>query len=148
MTEAMTDSPNNPIAAARQLLLSLEKQFPVFQSGAPLAIGIDKQLFARMPDIDKKTLRTALRLHTGSTRYLKAMEKAEHRLDLDGNAAGEITQEHRTLASTTLKDRFKKSAQQRKEKLQAEKEAVQAEKEAAERQAKLQELAAKFSTRH
>jgi ProP effector len=135
---AMNTPENNAVHAARTLLKQLEQQFPVFQSSSPLAIGIDKQLIARIPDIDKKVLRIAMKLHTSSTRYLKATEKAQQRFDLDGNAAGEVTEEHRARASEVLKERFKKIAQQRREK-------EQAERENSRRQEKLQQLAEKFS---
>lgn len=129
-----------PLHDARELLKQLEQQFPVFQSASPLAIGIDKQVLARLPGIDKKALRIALGLHTNSTRYLKAMEKAQQRFDLDGNVAGEVPDEHRARASEALKERFKKIAQQRREKQQEE-------RETARRQEKLQQLAEKFSPR-
>lgn len=129
-----------PLDDARALLKQLEQQFPVFQSAAPLAIGIDKQVIGRLQGVDKKVLRVALGLHTNSTRYLKAMEKAQQRFDLDGNVAGEVTDEHRARASEVLKERFKKIAQQRREKQQEE-------RESARRQEKLQQLAEKFSPR-
>jgi ProP effector len=66
-----------------------------------LAIGIDKQILARMPELDRKTMRTALGIHTGSLRYLRAMEKATVRYDLDGTAGAEVTDTHRTHAKET-----------------------------------------------
>jgi ProP effector len=136
----MNTPEKKPAHDARMLLKQLEQQFPVFQSASPLAIGVDKQLVARLPGVEKKALRIALALHTNSTRYLKVMEKALQRFDLDGNAAGEVTEEHRTRASEVLKERFKKNAQQRREKQQEE-------RETARRQEKLQQLAEKFSPR-
>jgi ProP effector len=137
---AMNLPEKKPLDDARALLKQLEQQFPVFQSAAPLAIGIDKQVIGRLQGVDKKVLRVALGLHTNSTRYLKAMEKAQQRFDLDGNVAGEVTDEHRARASEVLKERFKKIAQQRREKQQEE-------RESARRQEKLQQLAEKFSPR-
>lgn len=127
--------------SARTLLKQLQQQFPAFRDCLPLSIGIDKQLLARMPGLDRKTMRAALGIHTGSMRYLRAMEKATVRYDLDGTAGAEVTDTHRTHAKEQLQQRFKKEAERKK----AEKAAA-AEAEAARlRQEKLQQLASKFS---
>lgn len=122
---------------ARQLLKELQEKFPVFRDCQPLAIGIDKQLMTRLAGIERKTLRVALGIHTHSLRYLKAIEKAEARVDLDGNAAGEITATHRSHASELVKERLKKQAEQRKLQRQAEALALQ-------HTAKLGQLVEKF----
>ncbi|MBL8405390.1 MAG: osmoprotectant transporter activator, partial [Dechloromonas sp.] len=70
-TETTTDKPVDP----RALLKDLQTRFDVFRNFSPLAIGIDKQVFAQLPDVSKKSLRMAMRSHTISTRYLKEMEK-------------------------------------------------------------------------
>jgi len=62
----------------------------VFRNFSPLAIGIDKQLIAQEPELNRRALRLALRSHTMSTRYLKEMQTASARLNLDGSAAGEV----------------------------------------------------------
>jgi len=134
-------NPAGPVQAARALLKEFQEKFAVFRDCQPLAIGIDKQLLARMPDLERKTLRTALRFHTHALRYLKAMEKATVRFDLDGNPADEVTEEHRNHASETIRERFKKDAEQRK----AQRQAEDAERRRAE---KLDQLAAKFSRRN
>jgi ProP effector len=130
-----------PTPSARALLKQLQQQFPAFRDCLPLAIGIDKQLLARIPGLDRKTMRAALGIHTGSMRYLRAMEKATQRFDLDGVAGAEVTDTHRLHAKEQLQLRFKKEAERKK----AEK-AAEAEAEAARlRQEKLQQLASKFS---
>ena len=53
----------SPIESARALIKQLQVQHPVFRDALPLAIGIDKQILARQPDVDRKTLRVALGLH-------------------------------------------------------------------------------------
>ncbi len=105
---------------ARQLLKQLQDQFPVFRDCLPLAIGIDKQLLARLPALDRKDLRIALGIHTHSLRYLKTSAKATSRVDLDGHPAGEIIAEHRTHAGELVKERLKKQAAQRKAQREAE----------------------------
>ncbi len=125
----------------RALLKQFQQQFPAFRDCLPLAIGIDKQLLARIPDLDRKAMRTALGIHTGSLRYLRAMEKATVRFDLDGVAGAEVTDTHRSHAKDTLQQRFKKEAERKK----AERDAAQAAEADRLRQEKLQLLASKFS---
>jgi ProP effector len=129
-----TDKPND----IRALLKDLQARYDVFRNFSPLAIGIDKQLFAELPELSKKSLRLAMRSHTMATRYLKEMEKATHRLNLDGTPAGEVTDENRQHATELLKERFKKQAEQRK----AVEAAAKAE---ALKQQKLQQLTEKFA---
>ncbi|MGE5493236.1 MAG: ProQ/FINO family protein [Actinomycetota bacterium] len=133
-------NPVNPVQAARALIKDFQEKFAVFRDSQPLAIGIDKQLLAQLPDLDRKVLRTALRFHTHSLRYLKAMEKATVRFNLDGTPADEVTDAHRAHASETIRERFKKDAEQRK----AQRQAEEAERRRTE---KLDQLAAKFSRR-
>ena len=146
----MTNSPpsSSPDQSARTLLKELEEKFAVFRDYQPLAIGIDKQLIAQLPALDRKLLRIALRIHTNSLRYLKGMEKATARFGLDGSAADEVTEAHRAHATEILRERFKKNAAQRKARREAE-EAQRKEEEAArQRTEKLNQLTAKFSSRH
>ena len=130
----------NPAQNARALLKTLQESFPVFGDCAPLAIGIDKELLTRRPDIDRKTLRVALGMHTNSLRYLKTMEKATHRLDLDGKLGAEVSAEHRNHATQVLRERFKKDAE-RRQALRAAEAAAVAEQERAQ---KLSQLVEKF----
>jgi len=133
-----------PTAAAltpRSLLKQLQTQFPAFRDFLPLSIGIDKQILAIMPELDRKTMRTALGIHTGSLRYLKVMEKAKVRHDLDGTPGAEVTDTHRAHATQVLQDRFKKEAERKK----AERDAAAADEAARVRADKLNQLTAKFS---
>jgi ProP effector len=131
-------SGETPAQLARALLKRLQTQFPAFRDCLPLAIGIDKQLIAELPDVSRKVLRIALGIHTNSLRYLRAMEKATHRFDLAGKQSDEVTDVHRTHASEILRERFKKDAEQRK----AQKAAADAARIHAE---KLAQLSEKFS---
>jgi ProP effector len=132
-----SSSTPSPVHSARALLKEFQEKFAAFRDCLPLAIGIDKQLLAAMPDLERKVLRMALRIHTNSLRYLKAMEKATVRFNLDGQAGDEVSEEHRAHAAETLRERFKKNAAQRKAQREAE--------EAAQRHAeKLNQLTAKF----
>jgi ProP effector len=141
-----------PAPSARTLLKQFQQEFKAFRDCLPLAIGIDKQILARMPGVERKAMRAALGIHTGSLRYLRAMEKATVRYDLDGTAGAEVTETHRAHAKETLQQRFKKEAERKKAERDAEREAGKAAREAAEalesdklRQEKLMQLASKFS---
>ena len=141
--------------SARTLLKQLQHQFPAFRDCLPLSIGIDKQLLARMPELDRKTMRTALGIHTGSPRYMRAMEKASVRYDLDGTAGAQVSDTHRLHAKEVLQQRLKKEAERKKAERDAEKlerAAAQLERDAALaeeanrlRQEKLLQLTSKFS---
>lgn len=147
MTESTTTATPAPAPAlsAHALIKELQAKFAVFRDYLPLSIGIDKQIRALMPDVEKKTLRTALGIHANSLRYLKNMETATERFDLEGNSAGEVTEEHRAHAVETLRERSKKNAERRKAQRDAENAARKAE-EATRRQAeKLSQLAEKFN---
>ena len=134
---ATQDTPAEKPADTRALLKTLQERFEVFRNFSPLAIGIDKQVFEKLPELSKKSLRLAMRSHTISTRYLKEMEKGTVRLNLDGTPAGEVTDENRQHASEQLKERFKKQAEQRRE-------AEAAAKAEQRRQEKLSQLTEKF----
>jgi ProP effector len=125
----------------RTLLKQFQQQFTAFRDCLPLSIGIDKQILALMPELDRKLMRTALGIHTGSLRYLRVMEKAKLRYDLDGSAGAEVTQTHRDHAAQVLQQRFKKEAERKK----AERDAAAAAEADRVRLDKLNQLTAKFS---
>lgn len=132
---------------ARGLLLKLQETSPTFREVKPLALRIDKAIAERFPDVDRKVIRNAMRIHTATTKYLKAVEKATARFDLDGQESGEVTEEQRQHASQTLKERFAEVAKRKK--VAAEQEKAQREAEEAERRKteKLAQLVGKFAKR-
>lgn len=125
------------------VLQTLEQSFPIFREANPLAIGTHKAILVRLPNLEDKQVRVALRIHTSSTRYLKAIANGTSRFDLDGNASGEITSEQKELAIETIKARLKQGA----DRCRAQQDTERQEQAAAQRQAKLEQLAAKFSHR-
>lgn len=131
----------------RGLIQALQKTSPTFRDYKPVALRIDKAVMARFPELDRKIVRTAMRMHTASTRYLKTMEKATHRYDLEGNEAGEITDEHRAHATQTLKERFAEAAKRKREQQKADDARRQAEEAEQRKTEKLQQLMSKFSSR-
>jgi ProP effector len=139
---AITASP------AHVLLKKLRDNFPVFRNNLPLAIGIDKQIIARLPEIDRKILRNTLAMHTRSSHYLLQMAKAKSRFDLDGNAVKEVTESHRTHAATTLRERTRKNEEHRSAQRELERKMKRDEEEAEaarKHTEKLNQLAEKFS---
>jgi ProP effector len=134
-------TPKKPIRDA--VLDALTTEFPVFRDAKPLAIGIHKAILERRPELTKEAVSKALRIHTGATRYLKALSQADHRYDLDGNEAGDVTGEQREAATNLVKERIKKATEKRK----AEEAQRKAEEQSKQRQEKLQKLAEKFSSR-
>ena len=127
-----------PVPARRPdpVLATLTSTFAAFREGLPLAIGIHKAIKARLPDLGDGALRSTLKGYTASSKYLKAVANGKQRFDLDGQPAGEITPEQHAQALATLKERFRKAAEQKR-----------AEQTARERQEKLQQLAEKFNRR-
>jgi ProP effector len=134
-------SPASGADSPRALLKQLQQQFPAFRNCLPLEIGVDKQLLARLPGLNRKLMRAALGIHTGSMSYLRAMEKATVRYDLDGKPGAEVTDTHRQHAKELLQQRFKKEAERKK----AERDAAVQQEAERKRQEKLQQLASKFS---
>lgn len=128
--------PHDTRGPRNAILTALKATFPVFRDSRPLTIGIHKMVRERLPDVDPRKLRLAMRMHTASTSYLKSLSNGSARFDLDGNTAGELTPEHRKLALDDLRDRFRKLAEQRR-----------AEQQALEKQEKLVKLAEKFNAR-
>ena len=139
-TETTTEKTVDP----RALLKDLQTRFDVFRNFSPLAIGIDKQVMAIHPEFEKKLLRPAMGFHTRSISYLKAMQNASNRFNLDGTPADPVTAEQRDHAAQQLREHFKAGAEKRRaEKAAAEAAAAEAAAEA-ERTRKLEALASKF----
>jgi len=144
------NAPSTNISAspAQTVLKTLKEQFPIFRNYQPLAIGIDKQIVERVPDINRRDLRAALGMHTKSTLYLKQITKINDRFDLDGKVVGAVTDAQRLHASTILKERANKNAELHATKLEAEHKAKRdaEQAEAAKKQSeKLGQLLAKFA---
>lgn len=91
----------SPAACAERL----KALFPALFAGQakPIKLRIQADIQARAPgEFTKAVLSGFLRRHTGSTGYLIALTRASHRLDLDGQPAGEIAPEHRQAANDEL----------------------------------------------
>lgn len=137
-----------PASIAHALLQKLRKEFPVFRDNLPLAIGVDKQIVALLPDADRKVLRVSMSMHTKSTAYLRKMTKAPQRFNLDGSAAEALNDSHRNHAAQVLAERVRRNDEsqkaQQEHELRVRREAEDAEA-ARLRAEKINLLAAKFS---
>src|SRR5262245_39829786 len=76
--------------------------FPKAKKRKPLKVGILEDLTAAAPDINRKTLRLALRMYTITDAYLFACSKGHKRIDLNGNEVEEISEKDKARASEIL----------------------------------------------
>lgn len=129
------------------LLETLSAQFDVIRQARPLALGIHKTIIERLPEIDTTQLRLAMKIHTASTRYLKALLTTRERFDLDGKPNGEVSDEQREIANIALRERFRKAADRRNAEQLASKEAQRQHEARQKHQEKLAQLAARFNSR-
>jgi len=94
----------SPAESAREL----KSRFPALFGDAPkpIKLRIQADIQERVPGVfTKKALSIFLHRHTGGTAYLVALSKATQRFDLDGQPAGELSEEHRQAAVEELKRR-------------------------------------------
>ena len=90
-----------PAAVAERL----KALFPALFTGPakPLKLRIQVDIQQRAPGVfSRQALSAFFRRHTGSTSYLIAVSKSPHRIDLDGQPAGEVSAEHRQAALDEL----------------------------------------------
>ena len=103
----------------------LKQHFPALFGGPPkpLKLRIQADIHSRTPGIfTKPALSAFFRRYTTSTAYLIALGKAESRFDLDGQPAGELSEEHRQLARDEL-TRRRQISREREQQAQAQQRA-------------------------
>ncbi|MCH8180865.1 MAG: ProQ/FinO family protein [Proteobacteria bacterium] len=125
--EAPRAEPSTAATGAR-----LAELFPALFAGAPkpLKLRIQVDIQERAPgEFSKQALSAFFRRHTGATSYLVAVSKGKQRFDLDGQPAGELSEEHRQLAADEL-TRRRANQQARR----AQEDAQRQEEEAGRRQ--------------
>ncbi|WP_170162357.1 ProQ/FINO family protein [Caldimonas tepidiphila] len=86
----------------------LRELYPALFGGRPkpLKLRIQQDINARAPGVfPKQTLSAFLRRYTMTDAYLQAVSTQTQRFDLDGQPAGELSEEHRRLAAETIKQR-------------------------------------------
>lgn len=108
---AAADAPAAPAAAPRAEVSTaatgarLAELFPALFGGAPkpLKLRIQVDIQERAPgEFSKQALSAFFRRLTGATSYLVAVSRGKQRFDLDGQPAGELSEEHRQLAADEL----------------------------------------------
>lgn len=111
------------LTKSKDVIAYLAEQFPNCFSlkgdAKPLKIGIFEDLAQRLEEdekVSKTRLRTALRHYTNSWRYLYSVKVGEARVDLDGEEAEKVTEEHQQHAQESLKESKAKAAERAKEK--------------------------------
>ena len=133
-------SPTLSPAACADLL---KQHFPALFGGPPkpLKLRIQADINERAPGLfTKAALSAFFRRYTTSTAYLIALGKADSRFDLDGQPAGELSEEHRQLARDELtrrrqvtREREQQAQTQQRAQAQAQ-HAEQAERQRAQQQ--------------
>ncbi len=87
----------------------LAELFPaLFGAGRalPIKLRVQADIQQRAPGVfSRKSLSIFLHRHTTSTPYIRALVNSPHRFDLDGQPAGEVTEEHRLAATAELERR-------------------------------------------
>lgn len=112
----------------------LKRHFPSLFTGSPkpLKLRIQQDIQQRTPGVfSKGSLGAFFRRYTGSTSYLIALGKSSQRFDLDGQPAGELSEEHRGLAREELARR-RQLGRDRDQVVQAQQQAAQALQQAAQ----------------
>ena len=108
-TVVLPAAPAIPELSPAACAARLAELFPSLFAGAapqPLKLRIQADIQLRAPGIfTKKSLSIFLHRHTTNTAYLRAVANAPQRIDLDGQPAGEIAEEHRLAAVAELERR-------------------------------------------
>jgi ProP effector len=68
----------------------------------PLKAGIAAEILARCPDLDRRVLAEALSAYAMRIMYLQSLVAGAARVDLDGNACGEVSVEDAEHAAARL----------------------------------------------
>lgn len=95
-------------------------KYDVFKRFKPLAVGIDQDLVAALPQYDPALIARVLANHCRRPRYLKALARGGKRFDLNNRFKGEVSAEEQAIAQNHP---FVQQAMQQ----QAEKSASQTE---------------------
>ncbi|MDU2941413.1 RNA chaperone ProQ [Superficieibacter sp. 1612_C1] len=123
---------NQPkLNSSKEVIAFLAERFPQCFSAEgearPLKIGIFQDLVSRVEgemSLSKTQLRSALRLYTSSWRYLYGIKAGATRVDLDGNACGELEEQHVLHARQQLEEAKARVQAQRAEQQAKKREAA------------------------
>ena len=73
-------------------------KYDVFKRFKPLAVGIDQDLVAALPQFDPSLLARVLANHCRRPRYLKSLARGGKRFDLNNRFKGEVSPEEQAIA--------------------------------------------------
>lgn len=73
-------------------------KYEVFKRFKPLAIGIDQDLVAALPQFDATLIARVLANHCRRPRYIKSLARGGKRFDLNNRFKGEVTPEEQAIA--------------------------------------------------
>lgn len=68
----------------------------------PLSVGIDRDIIARAPTLNKAHVKMFLGAYVGGPKYLSALTEGAERIDLDGNVVGTVGAEAARVAAVRL----------------------------------------------
>jgi len=104
-------------ALGAALKTAVQTKFDVFKRFKPLALGIDQDLIAAMPQYDSALIMRVLANHCRRPRYLKALARGGKRFDLNNRFKGEVTPEEQAVAAQNpmVKEMLEKQAARRAE---------------------------------
>ncbi|MDO4997582.1 MAG: ProQ/FINO family protein [Neisseria sp.] len=74
-------------------------KYDVFKRFKPLAIGIDQDLIAALPQYDASLIARVLANHCRRPRYLKALARGGKRFDLNNRFKGDVSTEEQAIAA-------------------------------------------------
>ncbi|WP_274572436.1 ProQ/FINO family protein [Neisseria leonii] len=74
-------------------------KYDVFKRFKPLALGIDQDLTAALPQYDPALIARVLANHCRRPRYLKAVARGGKRFDLNNRFKGEVSPEEQAVAA-------------------------------------------------
>ncbi|QKJ87379.1 RNA chaperone ProQ [Paramixta manurensis] len=132
---------NQPkLNSSKEVIAFLAERFPHCFSAEgearPLKIGIFQDLVDRVQgemSLSKTQLRSALRLYTSSWRYLYGIKAGATRVDLDGNACGELDEQHVEHARKQLEEAKARVQAQRQQQQAKKREAGEGDEKSAPR---------------
>ena len=76
----------------------LYSKYDVFKRFKPLAVGIDQDLVAALPQFDPSLIARVLANHCRRPRYLKSLARGGKRFDLNNRFKGEVSPEEQAIA--------------------------------------------------
>lgn len=74
------------------------RKYDVFKYFKPLAIGIDQDLIAALPQYDAALIARVLANHCRRPRYIKSLARGGKRFDLNNRFKGEVSAEEKAIA--------------------------------------------------